>query len=89
MGYVYAAAWIMLAVLLLAKFRKESKAIYILSAYFFILSIWWFVNELVEIDLMHGTYAWILRILSAAALIIAAISYYSERKNSSSKKEEN
>lgn len=79
MNYVYSALWFIIGVLLIVKFRSESKAIYALSVYFFILGIWWLVNELTAVDLMYGYYVWILRAISAAALIISGIVYYNEK----------
>lgn len=80
MGYLYAGMWFIIAIVLIVRFRKESKAVYILSAYFAVMGGWWLANELVSVDLLNGTYGWILRGVSAVALVVAVLAYYREKK---------
>ena len=81
MGYVYSALWLIIAVMLFFRFRKENKVVYLLSLYFIFLSVWWFIDEFVAgINLMDGTYVWILRLVSAVMLTICLIIYLFERK---------
>ena len=80
MGYVYSALWLIIAVMLFFRFRKENKVVYLLSLYFIFLSVWWFIDEFVAgINLMDGTYVWILRLVSAVMLTICLIIYLFER----------
>ena len=81
MGYVYSALWVIISIMLFFRFRKENKVVYILSAYFLFLGVWWFIDEFIKgLNLMDGTYVWILRIVSAVMLGLTAIVYLFERK---------
>ena len=75
-GFVYSAAWLLIAIILFVRFRKESKIVILISIYFLFLGCWWFANEFVEVDLLHGTYAWILRFISVAVIAVCGIFYY-------------
>ncbi len=86
MGYVYSFLWFAAAFLLFFRFRKESAAVYVLCVYFLFFGAWWLADNFTEADLLRGTYAWVLRIVSAAALAAAAVTYRIE-KNIRSKRE--
>ena len=79
MGYVYSGLWFIMAVVLLAKFRKESKMVYVLGTYFIFLGAWWLADQLVSADMLHGTYGWVLRGVSLAAVVISGVVYYFEK----------
>ncbi len=82
MGYVYAVIWLIIAVMLFLRFRKENKVVYLLSLYFVFLSVWWFLDEFIAgLNLLDGSYTWLLRIVSAVVLVISAIVYILDRKN--------
>ncbi len=81
MGYVYAALWFIVGIILFVRFRREGKIIIPISIYFLFLGGWWLANEFVEADLLHGTYAWILRGISAAVIAVCGIYYFKKRKN--------
>lgn len=83
MGYVYAALWFIVGIILFVRFRREGKIIIPISIYFLFLGGWWLANEFVEADLLHGTYAWILRGISAAVIAVCGIYYFKKRKNKS------
>ena len=83
MGYVYAALWFVVGIMLFVRFRREGKIIIPISIYFLFLGGWWLTNEFVEADLLHGTYAWILRGISAAVIAVCGIYYFKKRKNKS------
>ncbi len=83
MGYVYAALWFIVGIILFVRFRREGKIIIPISIYFLFLGGWWLTNEFVEADLLHGTYAWILRGISAAVIAVCGIFYYKRRKDKS------
>lgn len=83
MGNVYALIWLIIAIILIVRFRKESRSVYLLGGYFIVLSIWWFANELTEVDLMHGVWSWGIRSVSIAVLAAAVVFYYLERKRQS------
>lgn len=81
MGYVYAVLWLIIAVMLFLRFRKENKVVYLLSVYFIFLSVWWFIDEFVAgLNLMDGMYAWILRGVSAVVLTVCLVIYIAERR---------
>ena len=75
MGYVYSGLWFIMAVVLMTKFRKESKMVYVLSAYFIFAGIWWLTDQLAGVDMLYGTYGWIFRAVSVAALVAAGVVY--------------
>ena len=79
MGYIYSVLWFLTAAVLVGKFRKESAAIYVLSVYFVYLGFWWLADELVQSDMLAGSYGWILRIVSVVALIITLIVYHIDK----------
>ena len=80
MGYVYSVLWLIIAVMLFLRFRKENKVVYLLSCYFVFLSVWWFLDPFVHgLNLMDGMYVWILRLVSAFVLSISLLLYIRER----------
>ena len=79
MGYVYALLWFVIAVVLFVQFRKESRIIIGVSAYFVFLGIWWLANQIVSVDLMGGIYVWILRGVSALVLVVCMAGYVFQR----------
>lgn len=88
MGYVYSALWFVIAIILIVRFRKESKIIYVLSGYFAVMGVWWLTNEFVSVDLMNGIYGWIFRGISAVVIVILIIAYFREKRNKESSSEE-
>ena len=89
MEYVYAGIWLLIAIILFLRFRKESHSVYLLSGYFVVLSGWWLANELTEVDLMHGAWSWAIRGVSIAVLSAAVLFYYAERKRQINKTSRN
>ncbi len=83
MGYVYAALWFIVAIILFIRFRKENKVIYLLSLYFLIMGVWWLVNEFVEVDLLSGVYGWIFRCISVAVIIVLVMAYFHSKRRTS------
>lgn len=81
LGYVYSVLWLIIAVMLFLRFRKENKVVYLLSFYFVFLSVWWFLDQFIpRINLMDGMYVWILRLVSAFVLCVSLLIYIKERK---------
>lgn len=83
MGYVYTMLWFVVAVLLFVKFRKESRIVYVLSAYFIFTGFWWLANQFTEADMMSGRYGWVLRGVSLAMLVVLGIIYALEKQSAS------
>ena len=85
MGYVYSALWFLMAVLLFIRFRKVSRIIYVMCAYFLYAGVWWLCNELIDINLMSGIYGNIFRGVSIGMLILLGLVYFLEKKAKSAK----
>lgn len=82
MGYVYAALWFIVAIILILKMGKENKAFFVIGGFFFFWGIWQTLNEVLAIDMYSGVYGWIHKGLSVLALAICILVVYSERKKS-------
>ncbi len=78
MGYVYSALWFMIAVLLFFKFRKESKIVYVLSAYFVFAGVWWLLNEMTKLE--PGVFGSVFRAVSVLMLAVLAVTYFLEKR---------
>ncbi len=77
MDYVYAIMWLLVAIILVVKFSKESKIFYLLGSFFLLMAIWWFANAMTpDIDLLSGNYGLILRGIGAVVLLITGVFYY-------------
>ena len=86
MNYVYSVLWFVVAVILFVRYRKENKAVYLLSGYFLFMGAWWLVNALSpDIDLMGGYYVWIYRGVTLVVLVVVLL-YYMRIKNASKTK---
>lgn len=83
MNYLYSGVWFIVAVLLYMRFRKESKVIYLLSGYFTFMGIWWLADEILSVDLMSGTYAWILRGVSFFVVLCLLLMYFRSKSKKS------
>lgn len=81
MDYIYAGMWFLVAIILITRFRKESRIIYVLSGYFAVMGMWWLANTFVSADLLGGTYGWIFRGVSAVVIVILIIAYFREKQN--------
>ena len=79
MGYLYSLLWLVTALILFFRFRRESTVIYVLCLYFLFLGGWWFINQFTAADMMSGAYAWVLRIASVVVLAVGGITYHFER----------
>ena len=80
MGYVYAALWFFIALILFLRFRSEGKVIIGVSIYFLFLGCWWLANQILPVDLMSGVYVWVLRGISAVVLGFCMFIYMKRRK---------
>ena len=81
-GYVYAAAFLIIAVYLFIQAFKNHKILFLLSAYFLFMGGWYIANGmLTDINLFEGMYSWIFRGVALVVLIICAIVYVIYRRN--------
>ena len=59
MGYVYAALWFIVGMILVFKMGKENKAFFAVGGFFFFWGVWQTLNEVLAIDMYSGIYGWI------------------------------
>lgn len=85
MGYVYTALWLLAALLLFVKFRKESWLVYVLSGYFLFAGCWWLANQLTEQELLSGVYGWIFRGVSIVMLVLLIVVHFLEKRSAAGK----
>ena len=84
-GYVYAVMWFALAVYMFYLAFKETKFLFVLSAFFLYSSVWSLCNELIEgVDLYAGIYSWIYRGVATVVLVVCIIAYLKYKQNRSS-----
>ena len=83
MGFVYSALWLIIALILFFRFRKQSMIVYPLCIYFIFLCVWWAANEFTSADMLNGTPGWLLRVISAVVLLVCCIFYFREKKQNS------
>ena len=82
MGYVYSALWFIIAMLLFFKFRKESKIVYVLSAYFVFAGVWWLLNEMMKLE--SGVFGSVFRAVSLLMLAALGVTYFLEKRKADS-----
>lgn len=80
MAYVYAGMFFVAALLLVFRLGKENKVFYFAGGLCFYMSVWWLLDELLQVDLFKGTWGWVFRIVMAAALAVLGVAYFRERK---------
>ena len=56
MGYVYAALWFIVGMILVFKMGKENKAFFAVGGFFFFWGVWQTLNEVLAIDMYSGIY---------------------------------
>lgn len=83
MAYVYAGMFLIAAVLLVFRLGKENKVFYFAGGLCFYMALWWLLDEILQVDLFHGVWGWVFRIIMAAALVILGAAYFRERKKAS------
>ena len=71
MQYLYTVMWLAVGLLLIFRYgRKEGKIFYAAGGFFLILAAWWGTAAVTGMDLFHGTWGWVLRIICAVFLIV-------------------
>lgn len=80
-GFIFAAMWLLLAAYLFRLGYTTDAFFYAVAPFFAFLGVWALVNELIETDLMAGTYLWIYRGTAALMLILCGIKYILYKKN--------
>ena len=79
-GYIYAAVWLLIAVYMIYLAIKENKFFIVLSLFFIFMSVWYFADELVDVDLFSGIYSLIFRAVALLVFIICGIKYLKYKK---------
>lgn len=80
MGFVYAAMWLLVGLILIFKMGRENKVFYVAGAFFLVLGAWWLADVLSPRDLFAGTGGILLRVLIGIVLVIVSIAFYREKK---------
>lgn len=80
MNYMYAIMWVLVAAFLFYFAVKEHKILFVFSAYFAYLGIWWFLNELLAVDLFAGVYLIVFRVIAVVAVVFTVIIYIVQKK---------
>lgn len=80
MGFVYAAMWLLVGLILIFKMGRENKVFYVAGAFFLVLGVWWLADVLSPQNLFAGTGGVLLRVLIGIVLVIVSIAFYREKK---------
>lgn len=87
-GYIFAAMWLIIAIYLFFQAFKSSKLFFIPSAFFIFMAVWYFINEITDINLFSGIYGWIFRIVAVVFLVIIILIVVLKRKDILKKEDE-
>ena len=80
MNIVYAAMWLMIAVILFSMGLRENK-IYLVFSFFFVFNcVWWAASFFSKADMFHGTLGWVFRGITAVFLVTGCLFYVKEKK---------
>ena len=88
MAYVYAGMFFLAALILIFRLGKENKIFYFTGGLFLFMSAWWLLDELLQVDLFHGTWGWVFRGVIAVAVVSIGLTYWKERKKASSQEDD-
>ncbi len=80
MTIVYSVMWLIIAIYLLYLGIKDNKVFIIFSVYFLFNACWWFADYFVSAEMLHGTWGWIFRGITAVFLIIGVAVIVMQRK---------
>lgn len=76
LAYFYAAVWLAVGLILIARMGKENRVFYLLGGFFLFLGVWWTAGTLTGINLFVGTWVWILRGVTSAVLAAALVVFF-------------
>lgn len=80
MGFFYAALWLAIGVVLIAKMGREHKIFYAAGAFFLLLGAWWAADSLFpDSQLFSGAWGLALRLVTLAALVAVSVVFFIER----------
>ncbi len=82
MGYVYAALWFVVGMVLVFKMGRINKAFYAVGGFFFFWAVWQLLNEILDVNMYEGALGWIHKGIGVLTLALCIFIVYSERKKS-------
>lgn len=85
LGYVYAVLWAVIAIYLFSVAIKINKILFLGAGLFTFMSVWWLVNELIDINLFEGIYGIVFRVVVGIVLALFIIFYVISKKKSQNK----
>ncbi len=85
LGYVYAVLWAVIAIYLFSVGIKINKILFLGAGLFTFMSVWWLVNELIDINLFDGIYGIVFRVVVGIVLALFIIFYVISKKKSQNK----
>lgn len=80
MGYLYAAMWAAIGLILIISIAKEHKIFYFAGGFFILLGAWWAADTYFEEDLFSGPWRSALNIVTIAALVALSVVFFLERQ---------
>ena len=81
MQFVYAAVWLIMALLLIFRLGRENRVFYAAGGLFLVFAVWWLIDAIrPELKIFSGTTGWIFRGLIAVVLVLACIVFLRERR---------
>ncbi len=83
LGYVYTCLWAFIAIYLFFAAIKVNKILFLGAGLFTFMAVWWFVNQITEVNLFDGTYGIIFRVVVAVVLALFIIFYVINKKKGS------
>ena len=79
MGYVYAAMWFLIGLILIFRMSRENKIFYFAGGYFILLGCWWMANTLMpSLHLFTGTWGIALRVITGIALVAFCVVFFKD-----------
>ncbi len=82
MGYVYAALWLVVGMVLVFKMGRENKAFYAVGGFFFFWAVWQLLGEILNVNMYDGAFGWIHKGIGVLTLALCIFIIYTERKKS-------
>lgn len=80
MGYLYAAMWLAIGLILIFSIAKEHKIFYLAGGFFVLLGGWWAADTYFEEDLFSGPWRSALNIVTLVALVVISVVFFIERQ---------
>lgn len=80
-GYVYAAIFCLVGILLAVRMGKINKVFYFAAGIFEVMAAWWLFNSLYpDLNMFHGAWGLAFRGLMLVTLVVTCYVFYKERR---------